>query len=74
MQSSNHAKPCAVILLRYVDARRGEIPAELAPASIVTLGSAHEAPNLNANLTDGLAPCRHDAIAFPVLPYPVYTA
>ena len=43
----HHAKPCATILLRYVDAGQRQILAQLAPhRGIVTLGSRHQAPNL----------------------------
>ena len=55
-----------------MDARRCEIPAELAPTGIVALGRAHEASNLNANMTDGLAPCKHDVVASPILATRLY--
>ena len=45
----DHAKPCATVLLRYVDAGQRQILAQLAPhRGIVTLGSRHQAPNLSS--------------------------
>ena len=44
----HHAEPRAAVLLRYLDPGQRELLAQLAPhLGIVTVGGAHQAPDLN---------------------------